>query len=174
MCSSALQTDLAKPPWWSACVSNSITASYWHDASCNHHSSNGYLLTAPSCLAELSSRCFNSFFSSLCSSQFSTSCSLVWFSMDLKHILVHCHPLFILPGTELFFSRRGWNSPISLQLNGYNLWPRKVMDCGVHLRGNPTDQQLSFTCLLSVSSSQNKAQGQGETTGKKKGRAIKG
>lgn len=51
MCSSALQTDHVKPPKWSAYVSSNITASYRHDASCNHHSSKMYLLI--SCLAEL-------------------------------------------------------------------------------------------------------------------------
>lgn len=111
-----------------------------------------------------------SFFFSILFPVFLLSCSSVWFSMDLKHILVHCHPLHIL-GAELFLSRRGWNVPISLQLSDYNLWPRwprKVMHCGVPLRGSLTIQQLSFTCLLSISSSQNKAQGRGEKTGKKR------
>lgn len=197
MCSSALQTDHVKPPKWSACVSSNITASYRHDASCNHHSSKMYLLI--SCLAELyivlyiyiyihretqreqerhicelsSKHCFHSFFPSC--SQFSSYPALLYdFPRTWTTSSYTVTPYIFFQ--EQNFSRRSWNIPISLQLSDYNLWPRwprKVMHCGVPLRGSLTDQQLSFTCLLSISSSQNKAQGRGEKMGRK-GRAIKG
>lgn len=60
---------------------------------------------------------------------FLSSCSPVWFSMDLNHNLLHCHPLHILPGAE-FSCLEGVEIALSVAKEGDALW--------CHLRGNLT------------------------------------
>lgn len=95
------------------------------------------LLTALSCLAEFSSHCFNSSFFhpvfKLFFTVFFSLCYPVWFSMDPNHVLLCCDPSRILPGAELLLFSRGWNSHVSLQLNGCTLWSRKTIRCGFHM-----------------------------------------